>query len=118
MFSKEGFRAGTGGPFAAASVRPAEGAAGEETAASAAPPPQVLPPAPPPRSSRLRRRCRLPSGRGRAGDLPAGSGSGPPAGHLPTPTALERPERRPAACFSRVRAGKLVACLKRGERAG
>ncbi|XP_049657408.1 band 4.1-like protein 2 isoform X11 [Accipiter gentilis] len=40
LFSKEGFRAGTGGPFAAASVRPAEGAAGEETAASAAPPPQ------------------------------------------------------------------------------
>ncbi|XP_069643439.1 band 4.1-like protein 2 isoform X9 [Haliaeetus albicilla] len=40
LFSKEGFRAGTGGPFAAASVGPAEGAAGEETAASAAPPPQ------------------------------------------------------------------------------
>uniref|UniRef100_A0A663E3E3 Erythrocyte membrane protein band 4.1 like 2 n=1 Tax=Aquila chrysaetos chrysaetos TaxID=223781 RepID=A0A663E3E3_AQUCH len=56
LFSKEGFRAGTRGPFAAASVGPAEGAAGEETAASAAPPPQVLPPAPPPRSSRLR--CR------------------------------------------------------------
>ncbi|XP_052640310.1 band 4.1-like protein 2 isoform X19 [Harpia harpyja] len=40
LFSKEGFRAGTRGPFAAASVGPAEGAAGEETAASAAPPPQ------------------------------------------------------------------------------
>ncbi|XP_074752415.1 band 4.1-like protein 2 isoform X9 [Athene noctua] len=41
LFSKEGFGAGTRGPFAAASVGPAEGAAGEETAAaSAAPPPQ------------------------------------------------------------------------------
>ncbi|XP_040453097.1 band 4.1-like protein 2 isoform X16 [Falco naumanni] len=41
LFSKEGFCAGTRGPFAAAaSVWPAEGAAGEETAASAAPPPQ------------------------------------------------------------------------------
>ncbi|XP_065536942.1 band 4.1-like protein 2 isoform X2 [Lathamus discolor] len=40
LFSKEGFCAGTRGPFAAASVGPAEGAAGEETAASAAPPPQ------------------------------------------------------------------------------
>ncbi|XP_075270171.1 band 4.1-like protein 2 isoform X1 [Opisthocomus hoazin] len=40
LFSKEGFRAGTRGPFAAASPGPAEGAAGEETAASAAPPPQ------------------------------------------------------------------------------
>ncbi|XP_074675234.1 band 4.1-like protein 2 isoform X17 [Strix aluco] len=41
LFSKEGFGAGTRGPFAAASLGPAEGAAGEETAAaSAAPPPQ------------------------------------------------------------------------------
>ncbi|XP_042651634.1 band 4.1-like protein 2 isoform X5 [Tyto alba] len=40
LFSKEGFCAGSRGPFAAASVWPAEGAAGEETAASAAPPPQ------------------------------------------------------------------------------
>ncbi|KAM6406929.1 band 4.1-like protein 2 isoform 1-T2 [Pluvialis apricaria] len=40
LFSKEGFGAGTGGPFAAASPGPAEGAAGEETAAAAAPPPQ------------------------------------------------------------------------------
>ncbi|XP_057264461.1 band 4.1-like protein 2 isoform X9 [Pezoporus wallicus] len=40
LFSKEGFCAGTRGPFASASVGPAEGAAGEETAASAAPPPQ------------------------------------------------------------------------------
>ncbi|XP_061846656.1 band 4.1-like protein 2 isoform X2 [Colius striatus] len=39
LFSKEGFGASTRGPFAAASVGPAEGAAGEETAASAAPPP-------------------------------------------------------------------------------
>ncbi|KAM6273078.1 band 4.1-like protein 2 isoform 7-T9 [Spheniscus humboldti] len=40
LFSKEGFCASTRGPFAAASVGPAEGAAGDETAASAAPPPQ------------------------------------------------------------------------------
>ncbi|XP_075001926.1 band 4.1-like protein 2 isoform X8 [Calonectris borealis] len=40
LFSKEGFCASTRGPFAAASVGPAEGAAGEETAAAAAPPPQ------------------------------------------------------------------------------
>ncbi|KAM9298469.1 band 4.1-like protein 2 [Morus bassanus] len=40
LFSKEGFCAGSGGPFAAASVGPAEGAAGEQTAAAAAPPPQ------------------------------------------------------------------------------
>ncbi|KAM9563895.1 band 4.1-like protein 2 isoform 6-T6 [Guaruba guarouba] len=40
LFSKEGFCAGIRGPFAAASVGPAEGAAGEETASSAAPPPQ------------------------------------------------------------------------------
>ncbi|XP_075604199.1 band 4.1-like protein 2 isoform X8 [Balearica regulorum gibbericeps] len=40
LFSKDGFAASTRGPFAAASVGPAEGAAGEETAASAAPPPQ------------------------------------------------------------------------------
>ncbi|KAM9241092.1 band 4.1-like protein 2 [Leptosomus discolor] len=40
LFSKEGFPAGPRGPFAAARVGPAEGAAGEETAASAAPPPQ------------------------------------------------------------------------------
>uniref|UniRef100_A0A8C0BYS4 Erythrocyte membrane protein band 4.1 like 2 n=1 Tax=Buteo japonicus TaxID=224669 RepID=A0A8C0BYS4_9AVES len=31
LFSKEGFRAGTGGPFAAASVGPAEGASSHET---------------------------------------------------------------------------------------
>ncbi|XP_068253159.1 band 4.1-like protein 2 isoform X8 [Nyctibius grandis] len=40
LFSNEGFCAGSRGPFAAASLGPAEGAAGEETAASAAPPRQ------------------------------------------------------------------------------